>query len=140
LKKIGFFILVILSIISCGKNDPKAQLQHLNGYWEIEKVETPYGEDRGYKFNERIDYIEVEDSVGFRTKVLPRIDGTFVNSETQEKITVRIIEDSLRLNYSTPFAEWTETVLEANGELLKVKNDRGMIYSYKKFEKINITD
>ena len=140
MTKSGILLLLLLSLISCGKNDPEAQLKNLNGYWEIENVETPFGKDRAYKFNERIDYIEIQDSTGFRTKVLPRIDGTFVNSETQEKITVRIIEDSLRLNYSTPFAEWTETVLEANDELLKVKNDRGMIYSYKKFEKINITD
>ena len=85
-------------------------------------------------------YIEIQDSTGFRTKVLPRIDGTFVNSDTQEQVTARIIDDSLRLQYRTPFDSWTETVLEANGEKLSVKNDRGMIYSYRKFEKINITD
>ena len=140
MTKSGILLLLLLSLISCGKNDPEAQLKNLNGYWEIENVETPFGKNRAYKFNERIDYIEIQDSTGFRTKVLPRIDGTFVNSDTQEQVIARIIDDSLRLQYHTPFDSWTETVLEANGEKLSVKNDRGMIYSYKKFEKINITD
>ncbi|MEH6657153.1 hypothetical protein [Leeuwenhoekiella marinoflava] len=139
MRKILISILA-LALFGCAENNPKEQLKNLNGYWEIKSVDSPFGNDRAYKFNERVDYIELQDSIGFRTKVLPRIDGTFVNSDTKETIIARIINDSLRLNYSTPFDKWIETVLKADGNELQVKNNRGMIYTYSKFEKINITD
>ncbi|RXG15404.1 hypothetical protein DSM03_102366 [Leeuwenhoekiella aestuarii] len=136
MKKILVSILT-LALFSCAENDPEEQLKNLNGYWEIKSVDSPYGNDRHYKFNERVDYIELKDTIGFRTKVLPRIDGTFVKSDTKETVIARITNDSLRLNYSTPFDNWTETVLKADGNQLQVKNNRGMIYTYSKFEKIN---
>ncbi|MFD2828186.1 lipocalin family protein [Leeuwenhoekiella polynyae] len=136
MKKILVSILTV-AFLSCAENNPEEQLKNLNGYWEIKSVDSPYGNDRDYKFNERVDYIELTDTIGFRTKVLPRIDGTFVNSDTKETVIARITNDSLRLNYSTPFDNWTETVLKADANQLQVKNDRGMIYTYAKFEKVN---
>lgn len=136
MRKILTFILA-LTFLGCAQNNPQEQLKNLNGYWEIKSVDSPYGTDKDYKFNERVDYIEFNDTLGFRTKVLPRIDGTFVNSDSKETVIARIIDDSLRLNYSTAFDNWTETVLKADGNQLQVKNSRGMIYTYSKFEKVN---
>ena len=134
-------ILSFFLILSCTeKNDPKAQLKNLNGYWEIKRVTTPEGKKQEYSFSEQVDYIELKDSLGFRTKVLPRIDGTFETTDSKETVVARIINDSVRLNYSTPYDNWVETVLKADGNLLQVRNSRAMIYTYSKFEPININD
>lgn len=130
-----FFVL-----LSCAENNPEEQLKNLNGYWEIKRVENPNGKTTDYKFNEQVDFIELKDTLGFRTKVLPRIDGTFVTTDSKENIVAIIKNDSLYLNYTTPFDSWSETVLIADGNELQLKNDRGLIYTYHKFEKIDITD
>ncbi|MDP5044111.1 MAG: hypothetical protein NWQ06_03925 [Leeuwenhoekiella sp.] len=131
---------IFFVLLGCAENNPDEQLKNLNGYWEIKQVENPNGKTTDYKFNEQVDFIELKDTLGFRTKVLPRIDGTFVTTDSKENIVAIIKNDSLYLNYTTPFDSWSETVLIADGNELQLKNDRGLIYTYHKFEKIDITD
>ncbi|WP_035899328.1 lipocalin family protein [Leeuwenhoekiella sp. MAR_2009_132] len=131
---------IFFVLLGCAENNPEEQLKNLNGYWEIKQVENPNGKTTDYKFNEQVDFIELRDTLGFRTKVLPRIDGTFVTTDSKENIVAIIKNDSLYLNYTTPFDSWSETVLIADGNELQLKNDRGLIYTYHKFEKIDITD
>ena len=141
MRKLLPIVLVSINLlISCSKNDPQAQLENLSGYWEIKKVETPYGKKVEYKINESIDYINLKDSTGYRVKVIPRIDGKFTTNKDKEEIKVQIENDSLRMFYSTPYDKWMETVLKADGENLIVKNAQGAVYTYKKYEIINITD
>ncbi|PHR95823.1 MAG: hypothetical protein COA80_09870 [Leeuwenhoekiella sp.] len=137
-----YYIALALSflVLGCARNNPQEQLQHLNGYWEIKQVETPGGKEREYSFSEQVDYLEIQDSTGFRTKVLPRIDGSFVTTDSREAVTARIKNDSLYLEYSTNYDTWQEVVLKADEEELQVRNARGITYTYKKFEPINITD
>jgi len=140
--KSSFYIAIVLSflVLGCARNNPQEQLQHLNGYWEIKEVKTDSGKEREYSFSEQVDYIEIKDSTGFRTKVLPRIDGTFVTTDSRETVIAHIANDSLYLNYSTNYDTWQEVVLKANKEELQVRNTQGITYTYKKFEPINITD
>ncbi len=137
-----YYIALALSflVLGCARNNPQEQLQYLNGYWEIKQVETVGGKEREYSFSEQVDYIEIQDSTGFRTKVLPRIDGTFAVTDSQESVTARIKNDSLYLHYRTDYDTWQEVVLKANAEELQVRNARGITYTYKKFEPINITE
>ena len=140
--KNAYYLILTLSflVLGCARNNPQEQLQYLNGYWEIKQVETVGGKEREYSFSERVDYIEIKDSTGFRTKVLPRIDGSFVATDSREAVTARIKNDSLYLEYSTNYDTWQEVVLKADAEELQVRNARGITYTYKKFEPINITD
>ncbi len=123
---------------ACSGNNPEEQKEFLSGYWEIQNVDSPYGNDKNYKINETIDYIEIKDSTGFRAKVLPRIDGTIITNGNTENIKVSTENDSLRLKYTTNFDQWSETVLEANENILKVKNERGMIYTYSRYKLIDL--
>lgn len=140
--KISYSILGLFCfmVLGCAQNNPEEQLQYLNGYWEITKVKAPNGEEREYSFSEQVDYIEITDSTGFRTKVLPRIDGTFVTTDSREEVTAKVDNDSLYLTYKTQFDSWEEVVLKATPAELSVRNSRGATYTYKKFEPINITD
>ena len=44
MKKVMLF-LVFGALLSCKQSFVEADLQHLNGYWEIEKVVLPDGEN-----------------------------------------------------------------------------------------------
>ena len=132
-------LLLVLCFYSCTKQDPQDQKKNISGYWEIKKVETPYGKEVEYAMSTLVDYIELRDTTGYRLKLAPVIDGSFKKSESRENIIAKVEDDSLRLYYSTPYDKWKETVLLADGEILKVKNEKGIIYTYKPFEKIDIT-
>lgn len=131
-KKILFFLFGIV-LLGCQKNSPEEQLQHLTGYWEIDRVEVSDDSIINYKVNATVDYMEFEGKEGFRKKVKPQFDGSFKTSESKEQISARIENDSLRLYYKTPFNQWKETVISAEGDKFSVLNQDGKIYYYTKF-------
>ncbi|MDX1543091.1 MAG: hypothetical protein R3214_04020 [Christiangramia sp.] len=129
-------ILIILSIIilvACGKNDPREQLENINGYWEIKKVELAKDSVMEYGMSQYIDYIEIKDSTGFRKKLQPKFSGGYFETNNAEKVNARIEDNTLILHYSTPFDSWEEEVLKADGEELVVKNRDNKIYYYQKY-------
>jgi hypothetical protein len=127
-----------LLIISCAKN-PETYIQHIEGYWEIEKVTLSDGFEKAYKFNESIDYISLSDSLkGFRKKMKPGINDTYFTSDDAEAITLKIENDNLNMYYSTPYAKWKETVLEATPINLTIINENKDVYLYKRYTPINL--
>ena len=139
LYKFTFLILTLL-FLSCSK-DPKVMLDHLNGYWEIQEVTLKTGIKKEYRFNATIDYIEITDSLtGFRKKMKPNLSGTYETSKDKEYLKVVIENDSLHLMYSTPYAEWKETVLNANETELLVVNTNKDMYLYKRYEPLDLEE
>ena len=137
MRRIGF-LLVLLLISSCSK---KAQsfIEHLNGYWEIEKVVLVDGTKKEYKYNDTVDYINLNDSlVGFRKKLKPMINSKYITSKDAEGITAKMENDSLHLYYKTPYTTWKETVLYADENTLKVINDKKTIYLYKRYKPLEL--
>ena len=130
-----FFLLVL---ISCGKQDPTDQINKLAGYWEIESVAMSDGETKEFSMSTIVDFIEVSEENGVRTKVSPQLDGSFLNNGVAEKFDIAIENDSLRLYYKTPFDSWKETVLIATDSVLKVLNRDDKIYTYSKFKKFKL--
>ncbi|MCF8274476.1 MAG: hypothetical protein K9I95_11655 [Flavobacteriaceae bacterium] len=129
-------ILIILTNLSCKKN-PETYIEHLNGYWEIEKVILASGEEHSYNYNELIDYLSVSDSLkGFRKKVKPLLNGTFETSKDAEQFILKIEHDSLNIYYKTDFSSWKETILQASESELKIINKDKNIYIYKPYKAI----
>ena len=131
--------LICLFIVSCAQN-PEAYIEHLDGYWEIQEVTLADGSQKQYQFNETIDYISVNDSLkGFRKKMKPGLNDTYYMSDDTEALIVKLENDSLNLYYSTPYANWKETVLEASATQLKISNANRVIYTYKRYTPVNLT-
>lgn len=126
--------LIAICLVSCNQQDPQEQIQHLDGYWEIDKVEFSKDSLRTYKFNETIDYLDLDGTEGFRKKVRPQLQGTFEVTNDAEKLEVKIEDDHLYLYYSTPYDSWKEKVLKAEENELKLENEQGIIYHYKRYE------
>lgn len=129
---------LLLLVVGCSKPNPEAQKQYLSGYWEIKTVKMPDGKKKEFNMNMVVDFIEVKNDSGVRTKVSPKFDGSFTTNGVSENFTLKIEDDSLRMYYETPFDTWKETVIEAKDSTLTVKNRENKIYSYSKFKKFDI--
>ena len=132
MKKLASLLLCIL-FVSCDLSSPEEKIDNLNGYWEIKTAEQPDGSIKEFRFSEMVDYIVVENKEGFRKKVRPQLGGTFITSDDKELLQVKVENDSINLYYTTPYNSWKETLLSSDEEELVIRNQHGIIYTYKKF-------
>lgn len=137
MKKIILF-LVFGMFLSCKQSISESDLQNLNGYWEIEKVELPDGDKKEYKVNETIDFFKIETNKGFRKKVMPQLDGTYLTNDIQEDVVVVVKDGNATLRYKTTYASWNEEIIELTKDKLVVKNQQDIEYHYKRPVKFSI--
>lgn len=131
--KKAILILFLAVFAACNTETSQKDIDNLNGYWEIQQADLPEGISKQFTFSEWVDYIEINDSTGVRTKVRPQLDGSFIASEDAEKFTVKVENDSLNLYYKTPYAQWKETVLSSEEDKFETINKDGIIYTYTRF-------
>ncbi|HLO73554.1 MAG TPA: lipocalin family protein [Flavobacterium sp.] len=137
MKKIILFFVFGL-FLSCKQSISEADLQNLNGYWEIEKVELPDGNKKEYKVNETIDFFKITDKKGFRSKVMPQIDGTYLTNDLKEGVVVVLKDGDATIQYKTNYANWNEEIIELSKDKLVVKNQQDLEYHYKRPVKFSI--
>ena len=140
MKKFASLLLLLTLIVSCDTTPSEEKIANLNGYWEIKTAEMPDGSIKEFRFSEMVDYIVVENNEGFRKKVRPQLGGTFITSDDQELLEVKVENDSINLYYSTPYNSWKETLLSSREDEIVVKNQHGIIYTYKEFTPYSSSD
>ena len=133
MKKAIFIFLFGITLLSCNEYSQQEKIDNLNGYWEITKAELPEGITKEFKYSEIVDFIKVDSTSGFRKKARPQLDGSFITSNDEEIFEVKLENDSLNLYYSTPYANWKETIISSEENELVVLNPDGIIYTYKRF-------
>jgi hypothetical protein len=125
--------------ISCQQRIQREDISKINGYWEIDKVVFDQGKDKEYGINESYDYFQMDkNNNGFRKKVVPQLDGTFVVNNSQESVKVRFEDNKAFIDYATPYAKWSEELVAISNEELVLKNAEKKEYHYKKAVPINI--
>jgi hypothetical protein len=130
MKKIYLLFLPLILLACSGVSE--GDLTKINGYWEIETAVMPDGSEKEYKINSTIDFFELKGKQGFRKKVMPQVDGTYLTGDNYEKISVSTTDGKTYLNYTTDYAKWKEEIVELNDKELVLKNTYGMEYHYKK--------
>ncbi len=139
MKNIVGFLFVSFLFISCQQKINREDIAKINGYWEIEKVVFDQGEDKKYVVNESYDYFEIgKSNEGFRKKVMPQMDGTFLVNNTQENVKVRFENEKVFMDYTTSYAKWSEELIAVSNEKLVFKNTEDKEYHYKKATPINL--
>jgi len=139
MKNIVGFLIVSFLFISCQQKIKTEDIAKINGYWEIEKVVFEDGEEKKYTVNESYDYFEIgKNNSGFRKKVMPQLDGSFIVNDTQESLKIRLGDDKVFLDYDTPYAKWSEELLEITDDKMVFTNSEKREYHYKKATPINI--
>lgn len=132
MKKTALLFVAFISFVACKEKVKSEDISKINGYWEIEMVALPDGNEREYKISETIDYFEIKEDSGFRKKVMPQFDGKYLVNDKSEKIKIVREDDRIFLNYSTDYATWKEEVLEITEDKLVLKNAAEIEYQYKK--------
>lgn len=140
MKKFASLLLLLTLFASCDTTTSEEKIANLNGYWEIKTAEMPDGNIKEFRFSEMVDYIVVENNEGFRKKVRPQLGGTFITSDDEELLEVKVENDSINLYYSTPYNSWKETLLSSGEDEIVVKNQHGIIYTYKEFTPYSASD
>ncbi len=131
-----FYTLVFVTFFSC-TSSPEAQLQYIDGYWEIVSVRFPDDTQRTFSMSQNIDFFEINDNLtGVRKKVQPDLLGSFTTSQSSENINAIIKDNILKLQYSTAFDNWHETVIKATAKELVLLNENGNTYTYRRYEPI----
>ena len=133
-----YIIVALIGLAGCQNKVSKLDLPHLNGYWEIERVTFPDGSKKEYAVSTSIDYIEVKNFKGFRKKVRPNFNGTYVTSNDAEMFTISENEGIFSLNYKTDLSEWREKIVGLSENGFTVINEENIKYHYKKFEPIDL--
>ncbi len=114
--------LICLCLIACKREINPKEIAYLNGYWEIEKVVFDSGKEKLYNVNESYDYFELKtDNKGFRKKVMPQLNGTFLVNDTYENISLQFVESTVYIDYSTPFAKWKEEIVSISKDKLVMR-------------------
>lgn len=130
-KTITIFLLGIL-LVSCKQTITDKDVAKINGYWEIHKVELPEGGKKEYKVNETIDFFQIKDNKGFRQKVMPQLDGTYLTNDIKETVSISNKDDNYYINYSTNYGKWKEEIVEIKDSILVLKNEANLEYHYKR--------
>ena len=137
MKKI-LFLIVLGSVLSCKQKITDADISNLNGYWEIEKVELSDGDKKEYKVNETIDFFKIDGNKGFRKKVMPQLDGTYLTNDIQEDIVIAVKDGDATIQYKTTYARRKEEIIELTTDKLVVKNEQDLEYHYKRPVKFSV--
>ncbi len=134
-------VLLVICILLFSCNLVKEEkLILLNGYWEIQEVEFPNGGKKEYKINSNVDYIQLDGSKGYRKKVNPKFDGSFETSDDAELFTITQKNDAYIMRYKNNLSSWEETLVSLSNESFAIKNEEGIVYKYKRFEPITISE
>ena len=132
------FLSVVLCLIGCSNSVSKEDLNHLNGYWEIEKVVFVNGGSKEFKASSTIDYIELEGLKGYRKKMQPKFNGSYTTSNDAEFFSIVEKEGVFQFSYKTELSEWTEKITTLSENKFSVVNQDTITYQYKRFEPITI--
>ncbi len=123
---IFFFSFIVFT--ACDKADNIQNLEKLNGYWEIEKVEKDGDLIKSYTLNETIDYFYVKDSVGFRKKVKPQLNGTFLTNEVEQTFKIYTKENTTSIHYDTIWNRNNEIIWQLQDSILILKDQKTKFY------------
>jgi len=138
MKKVS--IIIILLIITGCKSNPKELIPFINGYWEISSVKQDNKIIKEYGISPIIDFwIINEDLTGFRKKVMPNLEGKIVVTQHSAPFIIKIEDNSLNIHYNED-DNMVDTIVKANENELVISDSQGLIYSYRPYEKIDLTD
>lgn len=126
--------LCFLVLTACGNQVSKTDLAGLNGYWEIRKVEAPGHEPREFGPNPAIDYIQVKHLAGYRKKLHPQPDGTYLTSDDAVFFRIEEKEGQFVLVSEGNGAQWAEQLLYLEPNAFGLLSAGQVAYHYQRYQ------
>lgn len=138
MKKTLVLLLLFFGLSSCRTEVSPKDIVNINGYWEIKETVLADGNSKPFKVSETIDFFEIKNNKGFRKKVMPQIDGTYLVNDQQEHIELKEEKNHFYINYDTPYGKWRDEVISVTPEALVLLNKEGIEFHYKRPVKFSI--
>ncbi len=129
-------VVFLFFLCSCGHSVTKEDLTFLDGYWEIKKVNFPNGDTKTYEMNSTVDYIEITGSKGYRKKVQPLADGSFITSDDAEYFSITDREGIFIMTYESTMDTWEEEIISISETALALRNEDQITYIYERYQPI----
>ncbi|MEO0572993.1 MAG: hypothetical protein AAF039_14895 [Bacteroidota bacterium] len=132
------YLFAFLLLFGCRKDVEKKDLAKLNGYWEISEVQFPNGQVKSYTISTMVDFIAIEGMSGFRKKMKPQFNGSFITSDDAESFDIVEKNGIFYFSYGRGMQQREEILLELTQNTFAVKNTNDVAYHYKRYEPITI--
>jgi len=129
--KYAWILLLALTLGSCTNQSNQAMLEHLEGYWVIDIVEKPDGTLKEFPFTNHMDYFEVLENSGTKSRVSPTYDGTFISYGDAVKFVWVEQEHQILLNFADGERSYSQILKKATEDELELIHEDGTIYRYK---------
>ena len=85
-----------------------------------------------------LDFFKIDTNKGFRKKVTPQLDGTYLTNDHQEEVVIIFENGEAIIQYKTKYASWNENIIELTKDKLVLKNQQDLEYHYKRPTKFSI--
>ena len=133
-----FTPIIFFILISCTDKVTQQDLQQLNGYWDIDKVESVDKKTTKYGANSTIDFYFVNDqNEGYRKKTTLDFSGTYKTNNIKDKIVIEAKNGAFIIKTTTSLDNWEDIIVSLTKEKLVLKNEKGVLFYYNKHEKFN---
>ena len=126
----SFFCLLL---ISCSFNVKTTDLEHLNGYWRIDKAVAPSGEEKQYKSTIDIEFFKIEGQNGIRKKLKPLLNKQFNSSYDFVPFSISFSQKKCIVTYAKQKENWQEEITLLTADKLNLKDARGVVFHYVKY-------
>lgn len=132
------FYILLLTLVSCSNKVTQEDLTFLNGYWDIEMVESESKKITKFGVNSTIDFYYVDNTnQGYRKKATPDFSGKYKANNIKDKIVVTHKNDQFIIQTTTALDSWEDVIIKLTAKKLVLRNDKGILFHYKKHEKYN---
>jgi hypothetical protein len=135
----GLFLGAFLLLLSCSGGPSEDDLQFLEGYWEISRVQFPDGSEKLYEASTNIDYFNWDGRDGFRKKMQPTLEGTYLTSDDALPMEVIWRDKRLFLSFRGEGDPWEEEVIRLQQDLLVTLHANGLRYEYSRYKPLLTT-
>ena len=125
-------LLFLLICVSCGQTT-KELTDNLSGYWNIQKVEFPYGTEKEYPYTTTLDHFTLKDSIGVKNRVTPRYDNVMVSAETPINFRWKEVNGDLVLTFQDGAEAYQQIVKKCTESELILVHDNKTTYHYKRY-------
>ncbi|PHS09456.1 MAG: hypothetical protein COA88_04540 [Kordia sp.] len=133
-----FIPIIFFILVSCTDKVTQQDLQQLNGYWDIDKVESVDKKVTEYGANSTIDFYFVnKQNEGYRKKTTLDFSGTYKTNNIKDKIVIEDKNGAFIIKTITSLDNWEEVIISLTKEKLVLKNEKGVLFYYNKHEKFN---
>lgn len=140
MKQILVIFSIVILITACSKPISNEDLKHLNGYWEIQEVKTADGHKKDYQPNNNVDFFELKEKKGTRSKVISLLDGTTKSNGIKENFVVLDSANATFLKYQTNYSKWVEKIDNITADELVLTNENDIKYTYTRFKPVVINE